>query len=84
MPFVVFRNSKGRGVVVPDGHGGTKLVYLMPNTGDGSLDPPNSFEYKSEVVVEDIDIDGVAQRIEPDTGSHDPSVYQPPALSPSS
>lgn len=70
MPFVVFRNSKGRGFVVPDGLGGTKLVYLMPKTGDVSLDPPNSFEYQGEVFVEDFDADGVLQGIEVDAGSH--------------
>jgi hypothetical protein len=77
MPFVVFRNSKGRGLVIPDGLGGTKLVYLMPETSDVSLDASNSFEYQGEVFVEDFDADRVLQGVEVNAGSHElPSLNQ--------
>jgi hypothetical protein len=61
MPFVAFKNSVGRGLILPDGHGGTKLAYLRRKSSDDVFKALNLLDDKPEVVVEHVDVDRVVE-----------------------
>lgn len=54
MPFVQFENSIGRGWVVPDGLGGTKLDYFFLNSSDPVLKGVDQLSDQAQVVVEPV------------------------------
>ncbi|HEV2975597.1 MAG TPA: hypothetical protein VGX69_11510 [Solirubrobacteraceae bacterium] len=56
MPFVIFKNSKGAGFVVPDGHGGTKLAYLHLKATDELFETTDFLDENGEVLVEGVPV----------------------------
>jgi hypothetical protein len=61
MPFVIFRNSKGSGFVVPDGHGGTKLAYLHLKATDELFETTDFLDEDGEVLIEGVAVDRVVK-----------------------
>jgi hypothetical protein len=55
VPFVQFRNALGRGFVVPDAYGGTKLIYLLREPSDLTGEQLDRLGEESEVVVQPSD-----------------------------
>lgn len=68
--FVAFKDSIGSGLVVPDRHGGTKLSYLRRYATGEALKALDGIEDEPEPVIERVDIEGLIERVEPDSGSH--------------
>lgn len=62
MPFVVFENSAGRGFVVPDGYGGTKLSYIIRYGEDVLPQDRKPLVQEGQVFVEPDGIDRLSRR----------------------